>query len=788
MVLEAGARETGPASADAALVEVARGTPAAFYQFRLSPSGVRSISFASPAFMARFGIEPGDPEEKAALYFSRVHPEDLPSVNDALARSARTLKTFEREFRFRLPSGAEIWVEARSDPRRMPDGGVLWNGIATDITRRKRAEEALRESELHFRTLFQTTTFGIVSQDRDGKIVMANSAAERILGLGERQLFALTSDDPRWRAIHEDGSPSPGDGHPATVALRTGKPVSGVVMGVWNPVLGSHVWLLVNAVPEFRPGESGPFRVWVTFEDITERKKTEANVVRLNTELEEALSWQRQIFEGSRDAVFLSDEEGRFAVVNRAATELTGFAREELLTMTIPDLHEEPDLGAFRAFHRRILAGERLLSAAPIRRKDGTKVAVEFNNSLIVIGGKRFMHTAARDVTERRNLEEQLRQAQKMDAIGQLAGGVAHDFNNLLTVISGNTELLLLNVGAEDPKRGALTDIRKASERAASLTRQLLAFSRRQVLDPRLVDVHDVIAGIEKMLRRLIGENVELASDLAADPSWVNVDPGQLDQVVMNLALNARDAMPRGGRITIRTRNLEPAEPMDLEETAGRRLGPKVAISISDTGAGIHPELKPRLFEPFFTTKEFGKGSGLGLATVHGIVKQSGGDISVESEPGRGATFTVILPSQPAPRLRGGSSTSLRALPRGTETVLLVDDEDAVRRIVKITLESMGYRVIEARNGPEALEAARLHSETIHLVVTDVVMPEMSGRDLAERLTKDHPGVQILYMSGYTDDAVLRNGIVEPGVSFLQKPFSPLTLARKVREVLDEPG
>ncbi len=788
MVWEAGPRGAAAASADAALIEVARGAPAAFYQFLLSPSGAYSISFASPAFIARFGIEPGDPEEKAALYFSRVHPDDVARVKDAIARSARTLETFEGEFRFRLPSGAEIWVEARSNPRSLPDGGVLWNGIATDITSRKRAEEALRESELHFRTLFQTTTFGIVSQDREGKIVMANSAAARILGLGERQLVALTSDDPRWRAIYEDGSPSPGHTHPATVALRTGKPVSGVVMGVWNPVLDSHVWLLVNAVPEFRPGESGPFRVWVTFEDITDRKRAEANVGKLNTELEEALSWQRQIFEGSRDAVFLSDEEGRFAAVNRAATELTGFSREELMAMRIPDLHDEPDLAAYRAFHQRILDGERILTAASIRRKGGGKVPAEFNNTLIVIGGRRFMHTAARDVTERRNLEEQLRQAQKMDAIGQLAGGVAHDFNNLLTVISGNTELLLLDAGPEDPRRGAMTDIRRASERAASLTRQLLAFSRKQILEPRLVDVHVVLAGIEKMLRGLIGEDVDLATDLAADPSWVKVDPGQLEQVVMNLALNARDAMPRGGRLTIRTRSLDPGESMDLFETAGQKLGPNVAISISDTGTGIPPELKARLFEPFFTTKKFGKGSGLGLATVHGIVKQSGGDITVESEPGRGTTFTVVFPSRPAPRPRSGSSASLQALPRGGETVLVVEDEGAVRHIVKIALESAGYRIMEARSGIEALEVARRHGEAINLVVTDVVMPEMSGRDLAERLTKDHPGIRILFMSGYSDEAVTRHGVVEPGVAFLQKPFSPLALARKVREVLDSPG
>jgi nitrogen-specific signal transduction histidine kinase len=388
------------------------------------------------------------------------------------------------------------------------------------------------------------------------------------------------------------------------------------------------------------------------------------------------------------------------------------------------------------------------------------------------------------DVTDRVRLEEQLRQAQKMEAIGQLAGGVAHDFNNLLTVISGNCDLLLSGARADDPTRANLVDIRAAGERAANLTRQLLAFSRKQILEPKLVDVHEVLGGVEKMLRRLIGEDVTLGTDFAADPSWVKVDPGQLEQVVMNLAVNARDAMPRGGRLTIRTRSLGPPDAPDLDETSGKRRRPRVAISIADNGVGIPADVKPHLFEPFFTTKPAGKGTGLGLATVYGIVKQSGGDITVESEPGKGATFTFVLPSHPEPRRRG-SGASLHAVPRGTETVLVVEDEDAVRRIVKIALESTGYRVIEARNGPDALDLARAHAGGIQMLVTDVVMPEMSGREVAARIAEAHPGVRILYMSGYTDDAVMRHGIVESGVAFLQKPFSPLSLARKVREVLD---
>ena len=546
-------------------------------------------------------------------------------------------------------------------------------------------------------------------------------------------------------------------------------------MGVWNPARGAHVWLRASAVPEFRPGESEPFRVWVTFEDISERKKASRSPPPARS------AKYRALFENAAEGIIAIDPETRrFQFFNPALCAMFGgHARRVPKADVARHSHPKEALPNIVERIRATAAGERPNPAGiPCLRKDGSGGRIGVRGSVIEIEGRKIVFGLFTDVTERVRLEEQLRQAQKLDAIGQLAGGVAHDFNNLLTVISGNTELLLLETDAEDPKRGALADIRKASERAASLTRQLLAFSRKQVLEPKLVDVHLAIAGIEAMLRRLAGENIELATDYAAASSWVKVDPGQLEDVVVNLALNARDAMPRGGRITIRTWNLDTSESMDLEKTAGQKLRPKVAISISDTGSGIPPDLKGRLFEPFFTTKKFGKGSGLGLATVHGIVKQSGGEIIVESEPGKGSTFTVVLPSSPAPRPHSGSSPSLRALPRGTETVLVAEDEEAVRRIVTTALGSTGYRIIEARNGAEALEAARRHGEQIHLVVTDVVMPGMGGRELVERLAKDHPGVRVLYMSGYANDAVMprrdrraRHG-VSPEALFASRPHA----------------
>jgi PAS domain S-box-containing protein len=900
-------RDVGFSSADAALgrafAEIAPNASFVIYQLRVRPDGTYGFPIVSSGFQDLFGVQPGDVAARGGAALSRVHPDDRKTLLDGVLAAHETLEPWHGEFRVRSPHG-EVWVEGRTSGRREPDGSTLWFGVLFDITERKRTEEALRVSERRFHAMFEVAPVGVAQADpATGRWVAVNPRMCAITGYSETELLTMrvleiTHPEDREHDWALFQNVVKGEAPEYRLEKR------------YIRKDGSIAWVNVNMVV-LRDAAGQPTRTVAMIEDITDRKRTEANVVRLNAELQDALQWQRQIFEGSRDAVFLSDEGGRFVAVNGAATELTCFSREELLTMTIPDLHEDPDLGAYRAFHRRILDGEQILSEASIRRRDGGKVAVEFNNSLVVIGGRSFMHTAGRDVSERKKaaeallaseyryrvlfenaaegivaidpetrrfqffnpsacamfgytseefgklslsdlhpeevlarvlneiraavdgfrpkvapgfpcrrkdgtpfladvhgsvvtlagrrialgfftdvtvrvrLEEQLRQAQKMEAIGQLAGGVAHDFNNLLTVISGNCELLLCGTPADDPRRGSLADIRSASERAASLTRQLLAFSRKQILEPRLVDVHEVVTGIEKMLRRLIGEDMDLQTDLAADPSWVKVDPGQLEQVVMNLVVNARDAMPRGGRITIRTRNAAPAASVDLEEAGEPERRPRVVIAISDTGSGIPPEVKPHLFEPFFTTKAPGKGTGLGLATVYGIVKQSGGDLVVESEPGKGATFTVALPSQDSPRRTRGASGSHRALPRGTETVLVVEDEDAVRRIVKIALETTGYRVIEARNGTEALEAARTHAGAIHMVVTDVVMPEMSGRELAERITKDFPGLRILYMSGYMDDAVVRHGIVEAGVAFLQKPFSPLALARKVREMLD---
>jgi CheY-like chemotaxis protein len=371
-----------------------------------------------------------------------------------------------------------------------------------------------------------------------------------------------------------------------------------------------------------------------------------------------------------------------------------------------------------------------------------------------------------------------------MEAVGQLAGGVAHDFNNLLTIIKVHAELLLDGVGPENPMHEDLQEIQKAGARAASLTRQLLAFSRKQLLQPRVLDLNAILAGLEPMLRRLISEDIRLVTRPAPELGRVSADAGQIEQVLVNLAVNARDAMPDGGTVTIETSDVE------LDAEFGRRRGANVPpgryvrLAVSDTGVGMDESTRSRIFEPFFTTKEVGKGTGLGLSTVYGIVKQSNGFIWVSSRPGEGTTFEVHLPRVGEPAPEEGSAPTIPAA-AGSETVLLVEDEESVRSLARRILERQGYTVLEARHGQEALRAAAEHAGTIDLAMTDVVMPEMSGSELAHRLEAMRPGVRVLYMSGYTDDEIIRRGVLGPGMAFLEKPFTANSLAKKVREVLD---
>jgi signal transduction histidine kinase/ActR/RegA family two-component response regulator len=385
-------------------------------------------------------------------------------------------------------------------------------------------------------------------------------------------------------------------------------------------------------------------------------------------------------------------------------------------------------------------------------------------------------------------LQEQLRQSQKMEAIGQLAGGIAHDFNNLLTVIKGYSQLSLMELQEGDALKGNIEEIQKAAERAANLTRQLLAFSRRQMMEMKVLDLNTLMRDLDKMLHRVLGEDIGLATLLAADLGRVKADAGQMEQAILNLAVNAKDAMLDGGKLTIETANVE-LDGVYARAHIAVTPGRYVMLSVSDTGCGMSPEVKERIFEPFFTTKEKGKGTGLGLSTVYGIVKQSGGYVWVYSEPGQGTTFKIYLPRVEEEADALHRRVDVGDLQRGKETVLLVEDEAPVRGLAVRVLRNQGYRVLEAANGQEALSVAGEHAgEKIHLLLTDVVMPQMGGKELTDRLKALRPEIKVVFTSGYTDNAIVRHGVLEPGTDFLQKPFSPAALAQKVREVLDAPG
>jgi two-component system cell cycle sensor histidine kinase/response regulator CckA len=388
------------------------------------------------------------------------------------------------------------------------------------------------------------------------------------------------------------------------------------------------------------------------------------------------------------------------------------------------------------------------------------------------------------DISDRKSLEAQLRQAQKLEAVGLLAGGIAHDFNNILSVILSYSEFLLDEVGAESPLRGDIEEIRKAGKRAADLTRQVLAFGRQQVLAPKVLDLNEVLSVVSKMLTRVLGEDIELMTVLATDLGKVKADPGQIEQVIMNLAVNSRDAMPQGGVLTIETSNLQIDEG-DAGDHLGMTPGGHVVIAVSDTGIGMDKATQARIFEPFFTTKERGKGTGLGLSTVFGIVRQSGGNIWVYSEPNIGTTFNIYFPRTQA-EVSLPIRASFRSMEnRGGETILLVEDDDQVRAVASSILKEAGYRVLEAGGPGEAFALCEQHGPEIEMLLTDVVMPKMSGRQLAEHIVSLRPSVKVLFMSGYTDDAILRHGVIDSGVAFLQKPLTPSSLTRKVREVLD---
>jgi PAS domain S-box-containing protein len=529
------------------------------------------------------------------------------------------------------------------------------------------------------------------------------------------------------------------------------------------------------------------------FEAVNRGLETEVLERRVAEEaLRDSEARYRLLFESNPFPMWVYDLETlSFLAINEAAVHCYGFSREEFLAMTIKDIRPLEDVPALLDNVSKVGSGLDEAGTWRHRKKDGTIIDVEITSYPLSFAGRKAELVLANDITKRkqtedalRQSEEQLRQSQKMEAVGKLAGGIAHDFNNLITVINGHADLSLRRLKQDDALHPKLEAIQKAGERASALTRQLLAFSRKQILQPKVLDLNHVIVETNKMLQRLIGEDVDLLMGLTPDLGKVKADPGQIEQVLMNLSVNARDAMPKGGKLTIETSNVY-LDGGYASRHLSVRPGRYVILAVSDTGCGMNAQTQERIFEPFFTTKEIGKGTGLGLSTVYGIVKQSGGNIWVYSEVGRGTTFKIYLPCVESPTEEFQVGADDMEMPTGTETVLLVEDEEMVRDMAREILQETGYQVLEAKHGEEALLVAEQHHGPIHLMLSDVVMPQMSGRELAEKLLPIRREMKVLYMSGYTDDAIVHHGVLDEGMAFIEKPFTINALARKLREVLD---
>ena len=665
---------------------------------------------------------------------------------------------------------------ATKAPYRDENGAVIGVvGITRDVTELRRSEESLRASDERLRLALRGAGGGAWDWNLETGDIWWSPELYQLWGV---QQGMPTDIAHSLAAIHAD------DRESIHVALREAIEKGAdyrCEFRIHHPSLGERWMASYGQVVRDESGQ--PKHLLGISLDETERK-------RLAEERDTLLARLQLQFGRMPLACVQFDADLRVTDWNPAAERIFGFPKDEVLGMGPP--YEKivpksfwPEVGPLLA---RIKAGD--MAAHSVNQnltKDGRTITCEWFNTPLLDEGGRFtgLLCLAQDLTARLLLEEQFRQAQKMEAFGQLAGGVAHDFNNLLTIINGYSDLLLGRLPPSDPSRMLVSEIHKAGERSAGLTRQLLAFSRQQVLAPRVLDLNVVVGDTASMLRRVIGEDVKLTTTTANGLWPVKADPGQIEQILLNLAVNARDAMPTGGKLTIETGNVV------LDETYAAShpdasAGAHVLLAVSDSGCGMSTAVLAKIFEPFFTTKGPGKGTGLGLATVYGIVKQSGGHIGVYSELGVGTTFKVYLPR--AEHEAGGpkSHPAIRMPPRGTETVLVVEDEEAVRTLTRQILQNAGYTVLEASSGVEALRVATGHPGTVHLLVTDVVMPGLGGQAAAERLAERHPGLRVLFVSGYTDDAVVRHGVLHDQVNFLQKPFTPAALAWKVREVLDQ--
>jgi two-component system cell cycle sensor histidine kinase/response regulator CckA len=711
---------------------------------------------ANPAFTNMFGYSAAEVMGKSVLDFAS--PESRQRVIDAFKSGSEAPYEATGHKKDGTKLIAELLGKAfiyKGKPARVV--------ALRDITARKHAEQALAENEERYRLLYDKHPQPMWLSNMDTlAFLTVNDQAVKHYGFSREEFQRMTIRD----LVPTEDVPTlkanvsrlvPGINHIGVVRQKKkdGTVINAEITTQCMVLNGQRVLLTVSV-------------------DVTDRRRAE-EALKKSEELYRTL-----VRNFPNGAVVLFDHDLRYSIADGSGLASVGLSKEAMEGKTIWEVFPPEICRQIEPQYRAALNGQANSLEVTFGSHTYFTYALPVKNERNEILSAMVM---TQEITERKQLEDQLRQTQKMEAIGSLAGGVAHDFNNLLMAIMGNCELLKTQVPAGGQLNEEIAQIQDTAMRATALTRQLLTFSRRQVLQPKVLNLNTVVADMERLLRRLIGESIDLRVKLAPDIGAVKADPGQLEQVIMNLAINARDAMPQGGSLTIDTANIEFS--VEASQQHGMKPGRYILLSVSDTGCGISPEIKARLFEPFFTTKERGKGTGLGLATVYGIIKQSDGYIWVFSEPGQGAAFKIYLPQVRRASGSHGNLPRTAANPRGNETVLLVEDEDEVRRLTRRMLEQQGYVVLPARTGTEALDISRSHEGCIHLLLSDVVMPGLSGPALAEALLQKRADMKVLYMSGYTDDAILNHGVHTQQTEFLQKPFGAEVLATKVRQVLD---
>ena len=720
--------------------------------------------YVNSAWLRQFDPQPKDWLGKTNYDYWPRETADHFRVSDAkcLELNAGT----QTEETAHMAGGQELTKLVMKFP--LVEGGLRRiGGISWDITDRKRADEAMRASEERFRTFMDHSPTIAYIKDVEGRFLYVNETWRKQFDASPDDWLGKTNYD-YWPRETADLFRQSDELCLASDAFVQSEIIAKSLSGK----------LLNWFVMKFPLYENGKRRIGAVVLDVTDQKRAE-NDLRMRDRAIQAATQGLMIADATQP-------DCPIIYASPACEKISGYHHREVLGRNARFFQgKETDPAVVAELRDAIREGKSCTVELLNYRKDGTTYWNELSIAPVRDEAGRLINFIGvqADVTARRNLQNQFHQAQKMEAFGQLAGGIAHDFNNLLTIINGYSEILL-GASPEESAREMIAEILKAGQRSASLTRQLLVFSRQQVLMPKVFDLNESVRESEKMFRRVIGEDIELHTVSHRQLDSINADPGQIEQVLMNLVVNARDAMPQGGKLTIETGNIQLTEE-DAREHPDIKPGNYVMLTVSDNGSGMTEETRSRLFEPFFTTKETGKGTGLGLAVVHSIVKQSDGHIEVESEAGLGTSFRIYLPRAAKSVVPGKSRIIPRTTPRGIETILLVEDEEALRVFTVRTLRLCGYVVIEAANGNEALRVAEKYDEPIHLLITDVVMPGMGGRKLADQLAPLHANMKVLYISGYTDDAVIRHGIAHEEVEFLQKPFSAIALAVKVREVLD---